>query len=391
VTSADPGRVAQALAGGLGAQLPAMLEATRRLVEIDSGSYDVEGVWAVSEAVAEMLAGHGFDISWAPIAGRGPLLRAAMNEAGPRHVLVLGHADTVWPAGTAAEWPWRRAGDRITGPGVGDMKSSLVMACFALSALLQRGWLDGVRVTFLVVPDEELGSMASRSEIERAAAGADVCVGLEAASPDGAVVAERGAVGAMVVRATGRSAHVTDEPPGASALAPLARLVEPLEGLSEPERGIDVAAGVLRSGTARQVVPAEGELHLDLRAPDAASAESLESLARDEVGRRSAPGVTLTIEGGITRPAWARSAGGDRLIEVAQAAGAAVGEHVPVRRERGGSDASFAGALGVPTLDGLGPVCHDPCSRRETVEVSTIAPRGAIFGAVLACSTGRAG
>jgi glutamate carboxypeptidase len=380
-----------ALAGDLAEQLPAMLDATRRLVEIDSGSDDVEGVRAVSAAVAEMLAAQGFEICRMPIDGRAPLLRAAANEAGPRHVLVLGHADTVWPAGTAAEWPFRRVGDRITGPGVGDMKCCLVMACFALSALLRRGWLDGVRVTFLVVPDEELGSVASRPQIERAAAEADACLGLEAASPDGAVVVERGAVGAMVVRAAGRSAHVTDEPPGASALAPLARLVGLLEGLSDPERGTGVAAGMLRSGTARQVVPAEAELHLDLRAPDAASAECLEIRVRELVGYIDAPGVKLSIEGGITRPPWMRSASTDRLLEVALAAGAAVGEQLPFRRERGGSDASFAGALGVPTLDGLGPICHDSCSRQEMVEVPTIVSRGATFGAVLACSPGVVG
>jgi glutamate carboxypeptidase len=379
--------MAQALAGDLAAQLPAMLDATRRLVEIDSGSDDVEGVRAVSESLAGMLAPLGFGISWRPIEGRAPILRAVVHEADARHALVLGHADTVWPAGTAAEWPFRRVADRVTGPGVGDMKSCLVMACFALSALLRRGWLRRVGVTFLVVPDEELGSVASRTEIERAAAEADVCVGLEAASPDGAVVAERGAVGAVVVRATGRSAHVTDDPPGASALAPLAGLVSRLERLSERNRGISVAAGMLRSGTARQVVPAEGELVLDLRAPDAASAGKLEARVRELVEGVSAPGVTLSIEGGFTRPAWTRSAGTDRMLEIARAAGAAVGEEVAVRRERGGSDASFAGALGVPTLDGLGPVCHDSCSRRETVEVPTIVPRGAIFGTVLACST----
>jgi glutamate carboxypeptidase len=379
--------MAQVLAGDLEARLPAMLDATRRLVEIDSGSHDVEGVRAVSESVAEMLAPHGFGIFWPPIEGRAPLLRAVANAACPRNVLVLGHADTVWPAGTASEWPFHQVGDRITGPGVGDMKSCLVMACFALEALLRRGWLDRIRVTFLVVPDEELGSVASRAEIERAAAEADVCVGLEAASPDGAVVVERGAVGAMVVRATGRSAHVTDERRGASALAPLACLVGRLEALSEAERGVSVAAGMLRSGTARQVVPAEGELHLDLRAPDAASAEKLEAGVRDVIGGVSVPAVTFSIEGGITRPAWTRSAGTDRLLEVAQAAGAAVGEELAVRRERGGSDASFAGALGVPTLDGLGPMCHDACSRREAVEVPAIVARGAVFGTLLARST----
>jgi glutamate carboxypeptidase len=86
-----------------------------------------------------------------------------------------------------------------------------------------------------------------------------------------------------------------------------------------------------------------------------------------------------------------RSASTDRLLEVARAAGAAVGEQLPFRRERGGSDASFAGALGVPTLDGLGPICHDSCSRQEMVEVPTIVSRGATFGAVLACSPGVVG
>jgi glutamate carboxypeptidase len=381
--------MARALAGELESKLPAMLDAIRRLVEIDSGSHDVEGVRAVSESVAEMLALQGFEIAWTPIEGRAPMLRAVVNAAGPRRVLVLGHADTVWPAGTAGEWPFRQVGDHVTGPGVGDMKSCLVMACFALSALLRRGWLDRVRVTFLVVPDEELGSVASRAEIERAAAEADLCLGLEAGSPDGAVVVERGAVGAMVVRATGRSAHVTDEPPGASALAPLAYLVRPLEGLSEPERGISVAAGMLRSGSARQVVPAEGELHLDLRAPDAESADAVERRVRELVRCGHAPAVTLSVEGGITRPAWTRTPGADHLLEVAQTAGAALGEQLGLRRERGGSDASFAGAIGVPTLDGLGPICHDSCSRRETVEVPTIVPRGAIFGAVLARSADR--
>ena len=198
------------------------------------------------------------------------------------------------------------------------------------------------------------------------------------------MVVERGAVGAMLVRASGRSAHVTDDPPGASALSPLAALVAELEALSERERGVIVAAGVLRAGTARQVVPAEAELQVDLRAPDAATAASVEARVRELVAGIAAAGVTIEVEGGITRPAWSRSAGGGRLLELAQAAGSAVGVRIAARSERGGSDASFAGALGVATLDGLGPVCHDSCSRRESVEVSSIARRGAVFGAVLA-------
>lgn len=381
---ADAGALAPALAADLEAQLPAMLEATERMVAIDSGSHDTAGVRAVAEQVAALLRPAGFDCEWMEVAGSAPLLRAELHADAPRRLLVLGHADTVWPSGTAAEWPFHRSGERIRGPGVGDMKSCLVMACFALAALVQRGLLDGTAVSFLVVPDEELGSVGSRAEVERAAGTADACLCLEAAAPDGSLVDARGAVGAMVVRATGRSAHVTDRPPGAGALAPLAALVGPLEALGDRAGGAAVTAGILRAGSARQVVPERGELHLDLRAPDAATAAALEAQVRELVDRVSADGVVLAAEGGITRPAWPRSAAGDRLAEIAGAAAAALGDEVDFRAERGGSDASFAGALGVPTLDGLGPVCHDSCSRAESVEIASIARRGAVFAALAA-------
>jgi glutamate carboxypeptidase len=270
------------------------------------------------------------------------------------------------------------------------MKASLAMACAALEALADRNLLDGVGVRVLLVPDEELGSGRTRSAIERAAGEADVCLGLEAAAPDGAVVVARGAVGAVIVRTHGRTAHVSDEPPGASALSALAPLVARLEALSDRSQGVSVSAGILRAGTARQVVPAEAELHLDLRAPDAQAAEDLERQVRELVAGPAAAGVTVALEGGFTRPPWSRSLAGDRLLALAQAAGDALDEPVTARTEKGGSDASFAGALGVATLDGLGPICHNSCSRRETVEVPSLIRRGAIFGALVSSAGGLA-
>jgi glutamate carboxypeptidase len=260
-----------------------------------------------------------------------------------------------------------------------------VMACFALGALRTRGLLEHVRVTLLLVPDEELGSVASREAIERECTRADVCLGLEAASPGGGVVVERGAVGALAVRATGRTAHITADDPGASsALSALARLVAPLEALTRREAGVSVGAGILRGGSARQVVPGEAELHLDLRAPDRETAAELEQEVRELLAAATARGVTIAVEGGIMRPPSPRSKGTDRLYELAGMACETLGEPLFARCEQGGSDASFAGAMGVATLDGLGPVCHDSCSRRESVEVPSISRRGAVFGALVA-------
>jgi glutamate carboxypeptidase len=134
-------------------------------------------------------------------------------------------------------------------------------------------------------------------------------------------------------------------------------------------------------------VPGEGEMLVDLRAPSTEAAERLAAGVRSLVGTVERPeGVEVLVEGGITRPAWPRGAGSLALYEAAREAARAVGAPIGEVVEGGGSDGSFPGALGVPTLDGLGPICRDSCSRRERVEVASIAPRGAILAAVAAAA-----
>ena len=128
---------------------------------------------------------------------------------------------------------------------------------------------------------------------------------------------------------------------------------------------------------------------VDLRATTSESAEQLAGAIRALV--RSAPhadGVTLEVEGGVTRPAWMRGAGSLALYELAASAAGELGAAVHEVSERGGSDASLAGATGVPTLDGLGPICHDSCSRGERVELASIPVWGAILASVAATITG---
>jgi glutamate carboxypeptidase len=293
-------------------------------------------------------------------------------------VVLLGHADTVWPIGTTETWPFALSADgQLTGPGVGDMKVCLATAVAALDVLAHTPPAGVGSVTLLVVPDEETGSTVSRAHIERALAASDACLTLEAARPGGGVVTSRGAVGAMVIRATGRARHATDPGHRASALVPLARLVDAIEG-----QGATV--GVLRAGTARQVVPGEGELHVDLRAPTSEGAQSLADRVRSLAQTHVIDGVTIDVSGGMTRPAWPRSAGTVALYAAAETAALALGTDIYEVAERGGSDASFAGALGIPTLDGLGPPCHGSCSPREMVDLEDIPLWGAILCTVIA-------
>jgi glutamate carboxypeptidase len=364
---------ATTLRARLQAELPAMLEEIERLAAIDSGSYDAAGVAAVADGFGELFAARGFAVT-----RDGERVTARLESGDGPTLLVLGHADTVWPVGTG--WPVTRDGDWLRGPGVGDMKGCVVMAAHALGAAAAHGLRGAVEV--LVVPDEELGSPRSRAWIEERARQADACLCLEAGWPGGGVVVARGAVGALYVTARGRSAHcAAHEDEGASAVAALAPLVAALEACSAPDDGVRVSVGVFRGGSARQVVPGDAELHLDLRAPGARAAEALLERLHAVVAGAGRDGVEIEVRGGFTRPAFEEDVSAP-VWELARARAVELGIPLVAERTRGGSDASFAAALGVPTLDGLGPICHDSCARDERIEIGSLVDRGALFAAL---------
>ena len=382
----------KALAAAMDQALPAILADAERAVLIDSGSYDAAGVNMVQDLWAGILAGMGFTVERVPLQGFGDQLTARLPLGNGPRVLVLGHADTVWPAGTVAEWPFRREGDRITGPGVGDMKANVVMAMHAIRVLLARGLSGLGSITFLTVPDEEIGSPGSRAWIEEEARRADLCLTLEPARPGGGTVIGRGAIGAVYVRAHGIEAHCgAAREKGASAIAALAPMIAEIEALSDFAAGSYATAGIFVGGKARQVVPNEAAIHFDLRAPDDEAADKLLTALRAIATRPPAdPRVRIEVTGGFTRPAFPTLPGMHALYAMAEGFAHTLDAPIFSLVSRGGSDGAFAARLGVPTLDGLGPVGHDICSRSEWTEVSSITPRGAIFaGLIAAAAEGR--
>jgi glutamate carboxypeptidase len=374
-------------ASAIADDLDAVVELTGRLVAIDSPSDAPDGIAAVCDALARAAHDAGCEVTIQPLAGCGPILDARLHLGSGGSILLLGHSDTVWPVGTAATWPFRDDSGWLYGPGVGDMKCCIATALYAIAALGQARPPGLGTLRLLIVPDEERGSIASRPLIEAAARDAAACLVLEAARPGGGVVTGRGAVGAMRIVAAGSGRHVTDPGEHASALAPLAALVGPIEGLSREGGDAVASVGRLVAGSARQIVPEQGELLVDLRAASSNAAEGLADAIRALVDAAPrASDVTLSVEGGITRPAWPRDAGSLSLYALAAAAADELGTAVHELVERGGSDASLVGATGLPTLDGLGPVCHDSCSRSERVRAADIPTWGAILASVAAAA-----
>jgi glutamate carboxypeptidase len=366
------------------------LEALAELVAVDSGTDSPDGVNRMADRMTELLTADGWSLTRTatrPVADRrfGDVLVARRRGAGGATILLLGHLDTVFPDGTAAQRPLRIEEGRAYGPGVSDMKAGLLTGLHAAGVLFDAGFDGFGEVVFLLNPDEERGSPASRpfvvDEVERA----DAVLVLEAARENGDVVTSRKGVTTARIEIEGRAAHAGVEPErGRSAVLEAARKIETLHQLNDRWPGATVNVGVVHAGTRSNVVPERAALDIDVRAAteDAlvaveAEVERIGALCEVDGVRSTA---TLVKE---VRP-MERTPGTARLFEAAQAIARELGFELGEAATGGASDANTSSALGVPTLDGLGPIGGDDHSEREWMDVASVVPRTALLAGLIA-------
>jgi glutamate carboxypeptidase len=362
-------------------ELPWLIETIEALVCLESPSGDAAAINRCAAELESRLGSLGGRVTRLPGGPAGDHLRAEFGS-GARRVLLLGHIDTVWPAGTLARRPFRAEGGRLYGPGVFDMKAGLALAGLAVKALAQESdGLPGV-VVLLVTADEETGSAASRGIIEAEARVSDAALVLEPALPGGALKTRRKGCGEFVLRVSGRAAHAGIEPElGASAISELARQILRIEALRDAAAGTAVNVGVVRGGSRPNVVAADAEAMIDVRVASAAEATRVTAalLALKPVD----PGTQVAVAGGIDRPPMERSAAGSALFAVAQAVAADLGRTLGEGGTGGGSDGNLTAALGVPTLDGLGAVGGGAHADNEHVTIADLPWRAALVAGLL--------
>ena len=327
----------------------AMLAALERLVSAESPSLDKARCDACADEVAALFeAQTGATTIRHPRQDRGDQLEIRHGE-GKQPIVLLCHHDTVWAAGTIARLPFRVDGNRVTGPGSYDMKAGIVEAAFAL-----RGARPRRPVTVLSTSDEEIGSGSSRSLIEETAREAAAVLVLEPAASGGSIKTARKGIADFLLEVDGRAAHAGVEPEkGISAIEELAHQVLALKALAAVERGTTINIGVVSGGTRPNVVAAQARAEVDVRFSVASEAERVVQAIRALQPKLS--GARLRITGGVDRPPMERSAGVVRLAELAQRLAKDFGLALSETSTGGGSDGNFTAALGVPTLDGLGP------------------------------------
>jgi len=325
------------------------------LVGIESPSTDPAGVTELARRLAAELEPIGLQVELLPVAGAGPILRARVpsghEPAAARPVMLLGHLDTVWPLGTVAARPIRIEGDRLYGPGAYDMKAGLVVVVFALRALRARGPLPPV--TVFLTPLEEVDGGPYLEQMEAAMKESVAVLGFEPAWPGGAVKTERKGSGSFVVRAHGRAAHAgADLNRGANAILELAHQTVRVSALTDIPRGLTVNVGVIRGGIRPNVVPEHAEAEVDVRFRTLADGRRAEEAFR--ALSPTVPGVSLEVTGGVHYPPLERGPHVVAVYEQARRVAREMGMELEEVASGGASEASFAAALGIPTLDGLG-------------------------------------
>ena len=369
------------------ARLPRFLAELESLVNLDCGSYTPAGVNRVADLVTASLAELGATVERIPHEPDrdqpqlGDLVAGALSGDGPR-LLMIGHMDTVFGEGTAAERPYTVRGDRALGPGTSDMTVGLLAGLHALAALQAAGARPSV--TFVANPDEEIGSIFSTQHIRRLAAQHDAALILESARANGDIVSARKGIADLELTFTGRAAHAGVEPEkGRSAILAAAHQVLALHALNGRWPGVTLNAGVISGGTRPNVVPAECRVQVDLRATSGDSFAQARAEVERLIAASALEGVTCEPRTMASHPPMEKTPAAGRLADLAIAIAGELGFELHDTATGGASDGNTTSAAGVPTLDGLGPIGGDDHSADEWVDLASIVPRTTLLASLI--------
>jgi glutamate carboxypeptidase len=349
----------------------AMLADLDVLVSCESPSCDIERLQAHAQllsALMERMLGSAPTLIDSPV---GPHIH--WRGGNDPKVLILGHHDTVHPAGTLARLPFAVSNGKATGPGVFDMKAGIVQAIYAVASLE-----DSSHVEILLSADEEIGSHASRALIEERAIACGSVLVLEPSADGGALKIGRKGTGTITLSIEGRASHAGLEPEkGINSLVELATLIPQIIAIADESMGTTVTPTLASAGTADNVVPALTTCAVDVRV--AVPSEKPRVEAAFAALRLQHPEARLVVSGQIGRPPMHESAAAG-LFPIATAVAARIGiialDGVVVG---GGSDGNFTAAVGVETLDGLGAVGGGAHGDNEHVVVDTMPQRAALL------------
>ena len=361
-----------------------MLKLIEKLVNIDSGSYDKQGVDQIGEILMECYEEMGFHVKIIPQKEYGNHLVIEHRDSKKPSIVILAHMDTVFPRGTVKERPFKIVGNRAYGPGVIDMKSSHATVLFAIKALMNEREEAYKHIKIVLNSEEEIGSPTSKFLIEKEAQNTNYALVMEPARKDGSLVSARRGKGNYTLIVEGKAAHSGIEPEkGRSAIEELAHKIIQLYELSDHEKGISVNVGLIEGGSSANTVSDHAEAQIDVRMKEMEQVELIEEKLEKICSTTEVAGTKILLEGEMNRPPMEKNKKTRALLRLIQAAGDEIGIEIEDTATGGGSDASFTSSLGIATIDGLGPIGGNAHSDKEYLEIPSLVERTHLLATIM--------
>ena len=348
------------------------------IVNIDSGSHYAPGV----EKIVAFFQDRFSQLDWQTkiysfAEGKVPCLEAANADPSVADTVFdfffIGHMDTVFLEGEAQKRPFSMDGNHAKGPGVCDMKGGLVAILHVIETLQHFGAAEKLSLCIGFNSDEEIGSRASRPWLEDIARKSKRVFIFEPCRVGGQRVLQRKGGGGYEIICHGKAAHAGVEPEkGINAVVELAHQILEITSFADPEAGTTVNVDMIQGGTKANVIPDYARAVVDVRVADVAEKKRIETCFQQIAQRTHVNGVRVETQGGIYRPPMVPSEKTLVLWEQIVEIGNRLGQEMKLVATGGGSDGNFTSALGIPTIDGLGPRGGSAHSLDEFLDLESI-------------------
>jgi glutamate carboxypeptidase len=399
-----PMNAALLIRGYLNSRKNDMLKFVEKLVQINSHATQPEGIKAVGDEVCRELEEIGFVTE--RVRGRrlppaqqwleefmlpsydfsniGDHRIARWQGAGRGKVLLLGDLDTAFLPEKWKDFSFHVQNEKAYGPGIADMKGGLTVAIYALKALNANNLNNFGQVTCVFSSDEQAGSLTSRQFVEEAARDANWVFCMECARDGGNLMGSRAQIGVAKLETFGREAHAGSAfAKGVNAIEVMARKITAVHALTDPARDIYLSIGQIKGGWRRSVIPGNCWASIDIRTPGKEAWEEIEESLHKIAEREELPGSSSSLLIASHRPGVPWTEKTDQLISITKQAGNELGIEFGVLRSPAAGSSAFVGPLGVPCLDGMGPVGGDLMTEREHIIIPTLVDRAALLAATI--------
>ncbi|KZD25373.1 M20 family metallopeptidase [Tardiphaga robiniae] len=362
----------------LASQKQPMIDLLRDVVNIDSGSFDKEGVDAVGARFEQHFAEYGIETWREPHDVYGDAVHGLISKPGSNEkpVLLMGHRDTVFPKGEVAKRPFTIKGNLAHGPGVADMKAGVVINVF-VAAALKKFDAAPCPIKLLITGDEEIASRSSRPIIEREGRAARAVYNSEPGRPTGNITTGRKGGVFMRFEVFGKAAHSGNNfSVGISAIGELAHKIVQIHALTDMDKGITLNVGLVSGGQSVNTTAPHAEGEIDFRYIDPADRATIMGAIEKIIATSTVPGTSAKLHINGEFLPLVQDAAAKAMFEAYQAAAVDSGLTTLTGEFAGGcADSGFTASVGTPTLCGLGPVGGNVHTDLEWLDIESIVPR----------------